>query len=124
MAGFALGELSFVSTNLPVVAAGIIVAGFGVSWFIVGLMTALQMRTPLRLQGRVSSAADVFISTPQTVSIAVGAALIAVVDYRLLVGAESAAVALCAAYLLTRPAIVPAESPQAPSAELLSQPQP
>ena len=122
MAGFAIGELSFVSSNLGVVAAGIIIAGFGISWFIVGLMTALQMRTPLRLQGRVSSAADVFISTPQTVSIAVGAALIAVVDYRLLVGAESAAVALCAAYLLTRPAIVPAESPQAPSEELLTQP--
>ena len=89
-------------------------------------MTALQVRTPLRLQWRVSSAADVFISTPQTVSIAVGAALIAVVDYRLLVVAESAAVALCAAYLLTRRAVVPAEaeSPPTPSAELLSQPQP
>jgi MFS family permease len=123
MVGFAIGELSFVSSSLPLIAAGTIVAGFGVSWFIVGLMTALQVRTPLRLQGRVSSAADVFISTPQTVSIAVGAALIAVVDYRLLVVVESAAVALCAAYLLTRPAIVPAESPPAPSAEPLSQPQ-
>jgi len=124
MAGFAIGEFSFVSTSLPVVAAGIIVAGFGVSWFIVGLMTALQVRTPLRLQGRVSSAADVFISTPQTVSIAVGAALIAVVDYRLLVVVESASVLLCAAYLLTRRAVVPEETPPAASAELLTQPQP
>jgi MFS family permease len=124
MAGFAIGETAFVSSSLPLIAAGIIVAGFGVSWFIVGLMTALQVRTPLRLQGRVSSAADVFISTPQTVSIAVGAALIAVVDYRILVLVESAAVVLCAAYLLTRRAIVPAESPRAPSAEPLSQPQP
>ena len=124
MAGFAVGEFSFVSSSLPLVAAGIIVAGFGVSWFIVGLMTALQVRTPLRLQGRVSSAADVFISTPQTASIAIGAVLIAIVDYRLLVVVESVAVALCAAYLLTRRAIVPAESPPAPSAELLSQPQP
>ena len=127
MAGFALGELSFVSSNLALVAVGVAVAGFGVSWFIVGLMTAIQVRTPLRLQGRVSSAADVIISTPQTASIAVGAALIAVVDYRLLVVAESVAVALCAAYLLTRRAVVPAETaetPPAPSAELLSQPQP
>jgi hypothetical protein len=126
MAGFAVGELSFASSSLPLVAVGVVIAGFGVSWFIVGLMTALQVRTPLRLQGRVSSAADVFISTPQTVSIAVGAALIAVVDYRLLVVAESVAVTLCAAYLLSRPAVGPAEaeSPQAPSAELLSQPQP
>jgi len=126
MAGFALGELSFVSSNLPLVAVGVAIAGFGVSWFIVGLMTAIQVRTPLRLQGRVSSAADVIISTPQTASIAVGAALIAVVDYRFLVVGESVAVTFCAAYLLTRRAVVPAEteSPQAPSAELLSQPQP
>jgi hypothetical protein len=89
-------------------------------------MTAIQVRTPLRLQGRVSSAADVFISTPQTISIAVGAVLISIVDYRLLVVVESAVVVLCAAYLLTRQAVVPAESetPPVPSAELLSQPQP
>ena len=126
MAGFCVGELSFVSSNLPLVALGVVVAGFGISWFIVGLMTAIQVRTPLRLQGRVAAAADVFISTPQTVSIAVGAVLIAVVDYRVLVVVESVAVAFCAAYLLTRRAAVPAEteSPQAPSAELLSQPQP
>jgi hypothetical protein len=126
MVGFSVGELAFVSTSLPVVTAGVIIAGFGVSWFIVGLMTALQVRTPLRLQGRVSSAADVFISTPQTLSIAVGAVLIRVVDYRLLVVVESVAVAACAAYLLSRRAVVPAETetPPAPSAELLSQPQP
>jgi hypothetical protein len=89
-------------------------------------MTAVQVRTPLRLQGRVSSAADVIISTPQTASIAVGAALIAVVDYRLLVVVESVAVAICAAYLLSRRAVVPAETetPPALSAEPLSQPQP
>ena len=52
-------------------------------------MTAIQVRTPLRLQGRVSSAADMFVSTPQTISIALGAALIAVVDYRLLVVVEA-----------------------------------
>ena len=104
----------------------VVVAGFGVSWLIVGLMTAIQVRTPLRLQGRVSAAADVFISTPQTISIAVGAVLIAVVDYRLLVVVETVAVTFCAAYLLTRRAVVPAETetPPAPSAELLSQPQP
>jgi MFS family permease len=124
MAGFAVGEFAFVSSSLPLVAAGIIVAGFGVSWFIVGVMTAIQVRTPLRLQGRVSSAADLFISMPQTASIAIGAVLIAIVDYRLLVVVESVAVALCAAYLLTRRAVVPAETPQAASAELLTQPQP
>jgi MFS family permease len=124
MAGFAVGDLTFISSSLPLIAVGIMVAGFGVSWLIVGLMTAIQVRTPLRLQGRVSSAADVLISTPQTVSIAVGAALVAVVDYRLLVVVEALGVALCAVYLLTRRAIVPVETLPAASAELLSQPQP
>ena len=124
MAGFAIGDLSFITSNLPLIAVGIAVAGFGVSWLIVGLMTAVQMRTPLRLQGRVSSAADVLISTPQTISIAVGAVLISIVDYRVLVVVESAAVALCGAYLLTRRAIVPAETLPAASAEPLTQPQP
>ena len=124
MAAFALGDLSFVTSSLPLIAFGIAVAGWGVSWLIVGLMTAIQVRTPLRLQGRVSSAADVLISTPQTISIAVGAVLIAIVDYRILVVTEAAAVALCGAYLLTRRAIVPAETPPAASAEPLTQGQP
>jgi Na+/melibiose symporter-like transporter len=124
MAAFAVGDFSFISANLPLIAVGIPIAGFGVSWLIVGLMTAVQVRTPLRLQGRVSSAADLLISTPQTVSIALGAALIAIVDYRLLVVVEAVAVASCGMYLVTRRAIVPAETPQVASAELLSQPQP
>jgi MFS family permease len=124
MAAFAIGDCSFITSSLPLISVGIAIAGFGVSWLIVGLMTAVQVRTPLRLQGRVSSAADVLISTPQTVSIALGAALIAIVDYRVLVVTEALVVALCAAYLVTRRAVVPAESPPAASAELLSQPQP
>ena len=103
MAAFTVGESSFITSSMPLIAVGIAIAGFGISWLIVGLMTAVQVRTPLRLQGRVASAADVLISTPQTVSIALGAALVAVVDYRLLVVAEAVAVALCAVYLLTRP---------------------
>jgi MFS family permease len=109
MAGFAVGDLTFMSSSLPLIAVGIMVAGFGVSWLIVGLMTAVQVRTPLRLQGRVSSAADVLISTPQTISIAIGAALIAVVDYRVLVVVEAVAVALCGVYLLTRPRLADEE---------------
>jgi MFS family permease len=102
MAAFAVGDLTFVSSSLPLIVAGIVVAGCGVSWLIVALSTAVQVRTPLRLQGRVASASDLFISTPQTVSIAVGAALVAFVDYRLLVVAEAVVVIGCAVYLLTR----------------------
>jgi MFS family permease len=115
MAGFAIGDLTFVTASLPLIAVGIAIAGFGVSWLIVGLMTAVQVRTPLRLQGRVSAAADVLISTPQTISIAIGAALIAVVDYRLLVVVEAVAVGLCGLYLLTRPRLADAEVVEEPA---------
>jgi MFS family permease len=102
MAAFALGDATFVSSNLALVLAGIVIAGCGVSWLIVGLATATQVRTPLRLQGRVASAADVFVSTPQTVSIALGAMLVAFVDYRILVLTMAGVVSCCALYLISR----------------------
>jgi MFS family permease len=121
MALFAVGELTFISTSLPLVLAGVAVAGAGIAWFIVGFATAIQLRTPARLQGRVASAADMLVSTPQTVSIALGAALISRVDYRLLVVIEAVVTALCGVYLATRRirpaelATAPAPSSQAPS---------
>jgi hypothetical protein len=50
----------------------------------------------------VLSASDTLVSTPQTVSIALGAALVSLFDYRLLVGVMAIVVAACGAYLLTR----------------------
>ena len=122
---FSIGDLTFVSSSLPLILIGIAVAGVGISWLIVALYTAMQVRTPLRLQGRVASAAEVFISTPQTISIAAGAGLITLVDYRVLVVAEAVAVGLCAAYLLSRrkesiPAIPTGSAPSAgPTPSLL-----
>jgi MFS family permease len=123
MAAFAIGEASFASANLPLVLVGIAIAGAGVAWLIVGFGTALQLRTPARLQGRVASAADTAIGLPQNVSIALGALLISTVDYRLLVVVESAVTLLCAIYLGTRriaPALEPATAP-APSSRPPSQ---
>jgi MFS family permease len=120
MAAFALGEVTFVSSSLALILAGTAVAGAGIAWVVVGVGTAIQLRSPARLQGRVASAADTIISTPQTVSIALGAALISAVDYRLLVLAEFGVTALCVVYLATRriaeePATAPAPSSPPPS---------
>lgn len=112
---FALGDLSFVSHSVTLIAVGFAVSGFGIAWLIVGFATSVQLRTPARLQGRVASAADVMVSTPQTVSIALGAALVTMLDYRLLVITMAVVVALCAAYLLTRgpePASVSEPTPE------------
>ena len=42
----------------------------------------MQRRTPNRLMGRVSAAADVVLGTPQAISIAVGALLVSLISYR------------------------------------------
>jgi MFS family permease len=114
MLAFAVGIVAFVSSSLPLVLIGIAIGGAGVAWLIVGFGTAIQLRTPLRLQGRVASATDVAIGLPQNVSIALGALLISAVDYRLLVVVEAGVTALCAAYLASRriaPALATAPAP-------------
>ena len=102
MALFAAGDGTFAASSLPLVALGFAVAGLGLAWLIVGFVTSIQLRTPQRLQGRVASAADTMISTPQTISIALGASLISVIDYRMLVAIMALVLVGCAAYLLTR----------------------
>ena len=109
---FALGDGTFATQSLALISVGFGVAGFGLAWLIVGWATSIQVRTPQRLQGRVASAADTMISIPQTVSIALGASLISVVDYRVLVAIMAVVLVGCAAYLLTRgPEPVAAEAP-------------
>jgi MFS family permease len=88
---------------LPSVLAGVILFGVAVPWLVVGFTTLLQRLTPPDLQGRVYAAADTLVTTPQTVSIAVGAGLIGVTGYQPLLAALAVVVALAAAYLLTRP---------------------
>ena len=112
---FAVGELSFVSHSLPLVLAGIACAGAGIAWLIVGYITAIQLRTPLRLQGRVLSASDTLVNTPQTISIALGALLTTLIDYRILVVLMAVVTAMAGAFLLSRRAIVPQESAEEPA---------
>jgi len=82
---FAGGDALFLIPSLVPVLAGFAIAGAGLSWAVVAFGTAIQLRTPSDLQGRVYSAADMILGTPQTLSIALGAALITVVDYRILI---------------------------------------
>jgi hypothetical protein len=99
---FGVGDLLFVVPSLPVVVVGFAIAGVGLSWAIVGFTTALQTRTPLTIQGRVSAASEMSLSVAQTVSIATGAALSTLIDYRILLVAMAVVVSASAVYLLTR----------------------
>lgn len=102
LAVFALADLCLIAPSLPVVVAAGPLAGVGIAWAIVGFSTALQLRTPLAIQGRVSAAADLALSVAQTTSIGAGAALSTVVDYRILFAVMAAVVVASAGYLLTR----------------------
>ena len=72
-------------------------------WLIVALATTAQIHTPPELQGRVNAAWTMAILTPQTLSIAAGAGLIAIVDYRILLFTITVVMAACAATLFLGP---------------------
>jgi MFS family permease len=99
----AVGCALATSSQLAVVLAGFLLFGFALPWVVVAINTVAQRRTPNALQGRVASAVEVLVSTPQTVSIALGAVLVGLADYRLLLFVVAAVVALCGLWLATRP---------------------
>jgi MFS family permease len=99
---FGACALLLAAPSLPIVLVGFFVAGLGIVWAIVAFNTALQTRTPLVIQGRVSAAVDLSLSLAQTASIATGAVLSTFVDYRVLLVVLAAVVVGSAIYLVTR----------------------
>jgi MFS family permease len=99
---FAAASLLLTLSWFPAVVVGIVLIGACLPWVLVALFTSVQRRTPMDLQGRVYSAFDMLIGVPQTVSIAIGAGLIAVIDYRLLLVFAAAMGCVAAVYLFTR----------------------
>jgi len=96
---------------LPLIIAGCFLAGIGVPWMVVALITTRQRCTPPRLQGRVGAAMNVAMTVPQLASIAAGAALVVVVDYRILMIVAGAVLLACAVSLLTSRLLEPADAP-------------
>jgi hypothetical protein len=80
----------------------VLMFGLSLPWVLVGLTTLMQRATPPELQGRVYAAADAVITTPQTISIVAGAALVGIVGYQALQAGMAAANLLAGAYLLGR----------------------
>ena len=109
------GEAGTLTVSLGVLAVGatlmalapslwlvfLAVATFGCALppMMVAFGTLMQLRTPGRLMGRVSTANDVVLGTPQTISIAVGALLVSLLDYRLIFALMAGVTAAAAAYL-------------------------
>jgi MFS family permease len=107
------GALLEIPPSLPAVIAGVVLIGLSVPWVLVGLTTLLQRLTPPELQGRVYAAAEALIATPQTISIAAGAALIEIVGYRALLGGMAAASVIAGLYLRARTDAPPEAIPSA-----------
>jgi MFS family permease len=68
--------------SMTVVLVFAAVLGVSMPVALVAVNTLIQRRSPQRLMGRVSTAVDVVLSTPQTASLAVGSLLVASLDYR------------------------------------------
>jgi len=84
------------------VFAGVGLFGGSMPWIVVSAYTLLQRRTPAHLQGRVFAALDTMVGAPQTVAIALGAVLVAVVDYRALLALLALVAAAAGGWLLSR----------------------
>jgi MFS family permease len=113
-AAAAAGAVGMVLFALPwtlgVLAAstlfGACLAGAMVAWF-----THLQRRTPDELRGRAMAAAEMLLTLPYVGSIAAGAALVEVVDFRLLSLAGAVALALGAVRIVySRSRMIPIAS--------------
>jgi Na+/melibiose symporter-like transporter len=103
MLGWALASGLEIVPHIGVVAAGAVVGGFSLPWIIAPSMTFMQRSTPSYLQGRVSSTVDVLTSTPQSLSIAAGAALLAVLGYQVLMAVVVVISFGAGLWLVTRP---------------------
>ncbi len=96
----AVSCLLLIPSWLPVVMAAMGLLGLCIVWVNVGALTLIQRRTPAGLLGRVDSALTIAVTVPQTASIALGAALVAVVDYRFLLVVMAAVIVISAVCLI------------------------
>ncbi|MEU8221801.1 MFS transporter [Kribbella sp. NPDC048915] len=71
-----------IAPTITVVLIGAAVCGLGLPWTFVSFTTLMQRRSPGHLIGRVSTAAEVLLSTPQAISLALGSLLVSLLSYR------------------------------------------
>lgn len=88
--------------SLPVVLAGTLAIGVGLPWVIVAAFTAVQQHTAPELVGRVTATAGTVVFAPNALAAALGAGLVALVDYRLQLVVVGLAGPLAAWLLLLR----------------------
>jgi MFS family permease len=110
-----VGEVGACVVGLALLVLGVVVMGlthdivvvcvsaavFGVSLPVITIafMTLVQRRTPQALMGRVSTAVEVVMTTPQAVSLALGSLLVVVLSYRVIFSIMAGVTLLAAVYI-------------------------
>lgn len=90
---------ALIPARLPVTIPALVLAGQALTWIGIGAATLIQRSTPTDVLGRVDSVMELAVSAPQTMFIAVGAGLVAVIDCRLLLGVVLAAMTTSGTWL-------------------------
>jgi MFS family permease len=99
-----IASLLYAAPNLATASIALVIYGAAIPLYAVAVATATQRYTPPSLQGRVNTASETAINLSQTLSIAIGAALISSVDYRLLLIAAAVVLSGATVPILLRPA--------------------
>lgn len=107
----ACGSIPFLTGQVVLVLVGMFIAGMAIPWAFVAMATTRQQLTPNNLQGRTAAATGVGLQVPQLVSTGGGAALVGLVDYRLLTVIAAVVIGLAGCWLLMRSRTAPAASP-------------
>jgi MFS family permease len=110
-----IGEVATCVVGLVLVVVGILVMagthsfvvvclsatafGAALPMIMVALMTLIQRRTPQAIMGRVSTAIEVVMATPQAVSLALGSLLVVLLSYRQIFVIIGVVTAIAAAYI-------------------------
>jgi MFS family permease len=85
--------------SMVVVCLSAALFGAAIPILTVALFTLIQRRTPQAIMGRVSTAVEVVMTTPQAISLAVGALLVVVLSYRQIFVIMAVVTALSATYI-------------------------
>lgn len=99
LALLAVGTVPLVSGQVGLVIAGMVLGGIAIPWAFVAMATTRQLLTPNLLQGRAASATTMALQIPQLVSTGLGAALVSLVDFRVLTLIAAAVIAAGALWL-------------------------
>ena len=96
----AVGLLLCLVGVVPLFLVGVVCFGIGLPFVLLALGTAFHLYTPSRMQGRANAAVGSVTGTAQSVSIALGAALIMVIGFQVMYLIMACTAVLCAASVL------------------------